>query len=118
MYNVSIPATKLSILFLYKRIFPQPWFNRTLMGLGAFIIAYSIAQIFGDIFQCIPVSSLWGATVAKHCIDYPKLIISMGVVNTITDIVMLALPIPLLWNLNLSLARKRLLTALFLMGGL
>jgi len=117
MYNVAIPVIKISILYLYRRIFPQPWFNRALIVLGGFIVAYSLAQIFADIFQCVPISSLWGATAPEFCINYPALIISMGVVNTVTDIIMLSLPMPLLWKLQLSTMRKRLLTGLFLMGG-
>ncbi|KAF4626140.1 hypothetical protein G7Y89_g12023 [Cudoniella acicularis] len=112
IYNVSIPLTKLSILFLYNRIFPQRWFNRTLVILGGFIIAYSLAQVFGDIFQCIPISSIWGETAPNYCINYPLLIIVIGVVNTITDIIILGLPMPLLWRLQLSTARKQLLTGL------
>jgi hypothetical protein len=118
IYNVAIPLIKISILYLYGRIFPQKWFNRTLVVLGAFIIAYSLAQVFGDIFQCVPISSLWGATEPTFCINLPALIISMGVVNTVTDIIMLSLPMPLLWTLQLSTMRKKLLTGLFLMGGL
>lgn len=118
LYNSSIPIIKLSILCLYRRIFPQRWFSYTLMCLGAFVIAYSVASIFADVFQCVPTNSIWEREKAKFCINYPALIISTGVINVLTDIILLALPIPILWGLNMSLARKRLLTMLFLMGGL
>ena len=118
MYNVSIAVIKLSILFLYGRIFVQPWFKKALIALGAFVIAYSIAQIFGDIFQCVPIKSLWDPSVSGYCINYPDLIIIMGVINIVTEIIMLVLPLPLLWRLQLSRSRKSLLTVLFTMGGL
>jgi len=84
---------------------------------SSFIIAYIIAQVFGDIFQRIAVKSLWDLTVDKCYIKYPNLIISMGSVNVTTDVIMLALPMSLLWQLQLSMARKRLLRGLFMMGG-
>jgi hypothetical protein len=118
MYNVTLPVIKMSILSLYARIFPQERFNRILLVLGAFIIAYSLATVFADIFQCVPISSLWDATEPTFCMNYPALIISTGVVNTVTDIIMLSLPMPLLWKLQLSTTKKKLITSLFLMGGL
>lgn len=118
MYNVTLPVIKMSILSLYGRIFPQERFNSILLVLGAFVIAYSLATVFADIFQCVPISSLWDATEPTFCMNYPALIISTGVVNTVTDIIMLSLPMPLLWKLQLSTTKKKLITGLFLMGGL
>ncbi|KAF2468387.1 uncharacterized protein BDR25DRAFT_205126, partial [Lindgomyces ingoldianus] len=118
MYNAAIPLIKSSILLLYHRIFPQRWLNQALLGLGLFIIAYSVAQILADIFQCTPVDSIWGASLKKHCIKYPMLIKICGIINILTDVAILALPIPSLWRLNLSAARKRLLLLMFLIGGI
>jgi hypothetical protein len=118
MYNAAIPFIKASILLLYHRIFPQQWMKRALILLGSFIVAYSVAQVFADIFQCTPVDSLWGASPKQHCIDYPLLIKVCGVINILTDVAILALPMPSLWKLNLSSSRKRLLMITFLIGGM
>ncbi|KAF2245034.1 hypothetical protein BU26DRAFT_434462 [Trematosphaeria pertusa] len=118
IYNAAIPFIKVSILLLYHRIFPQQWLNRALLWLGSFILAYSIAQIFADIFQCIPVDSLWGASPNRYCINYPLLIKICGVINILTDVAILALPMPSLLKLNLSASRKRLLMITFSIGGI
>ncbi|KAF1948665.1 hypothetical protein CC80DRAFT_458826 [Byssothecium circinans] len=118
-YNFSIMTTKLSILCLYYRLFPLPWFKKAVMALGAFVIAYSIPQIFGDIFQCVPIKAKWDpvAAMTAHCIDYVKLIITCGIINIITDFMMLALPVPVLWSLHVSSHRKLVLSVMFLIGG-
>ncbi len=54
---------KVSILLLYKRIFPQKWFRSALLAVGAFVVSYSTVQFFADIFQCTPVSFLWDKTI-------------------------------------------------------
>ncbi|KAF2108972.1 hypothetical protein BDV96DRAFT_652214 [Lophiotrema nucula] len=118
MYNAAIPVIKSSILLLYHRIFPQQWLNRALLFLGLFIVSYSVAQILADIFQCTPVNSLWGERPKEYCINYPMLIKICGIINILTDVAILALPMPSLWRLNLSTARKRLLMVMFLVGGI
>jgi hypothetical protein len=118
LYNAAIPVIKSSILLLYRRIFPQLWLNRALLVLGLFIVSYSVAQILADIFQCTPANSLWGERPKKYCINYPLLIKIGGIINILTDAAILALPIPSLWKLNLSTARKRLLIVMFLIGGM
>lgn len=118
MYNSAIPIIKTSILLLYRRIFPQRWLKWTLVGLGAFIIAYSVALVIADIFQCTPVDSLWGASPKKYCINFPLLIKISGVINILTDVAILAVPVMPLWSLKLSAARRRLLLLMFLIGGM
>lgn len=117
-YNVSIMVTKISILALFNRIFPYQWFKRTILGLGCFIVAYSIPQIFGTIFQCVPVHARWTPGTPATCIHYVGMIIACGVINIVTDFIMLGLPIPALWSLQVSSHRKWALTFMFLIGGM
>jgi hypothetical protein len=111
-------TTKISILALYNRIFPFRWFKLSIYGLGAFIIAYSVPQMFGTIFQCVPIHSKWTPGVVPKCINYVAMIIACGVINIITDFIMLGLPIFPLWSLQVSSHRKWALTFMFLIGGL
>jgi hypothetical protein len=112
--------TKLSILVLYYRLFPLLWFKRVIYALAALVLAYGIPQIFVDIFQCVPLKAKWDpvAAMTAYCIDYVKLIIVCGIINIITDFMILALPIPVLWSLHVSHHRKLVLSAMFLLGGL
>ena len=117
-YNASIMMTKLSILGLFHRIFPLKWFKRAILFLAFFIVAYSITQMFGTIFQCVPIRSKWTPDITPKCINYVAMIIGFGVVNILTDFIMLAFPIPALWSLQISSHRKWALSFMFLIGGL
>ena len=41
-----------------------------------------------------------------------------GVQNIVTDLVILCLPLPVLWNLQMAKQRKKQLTGVFALGGL
>ena len=52
------------------------------------------------------------------CIDLTVAFIISSVFNAATDIIMLILPLPLIWKLKLSTARRLQLMGIFLIGGL
>ena len=82
-------------------------------------MAYSAGQFFTVIFQCTPVNYLWGKTIpGGHCFDSGILVIVGGALNAVTDVLMLILPIPVLWKLQMSTRKKWTVSAIFLMGGL
>ncbi|KAH7378788.1 hypothetical protein BKA66DRAFT_587912 [Pyrenochaeta sp. MPI-SDFR-AT-0127] len=114
-YAISICFIKMSILSLYNRIFPQPWFTRTSTAVAIFIILFTITKIGGDIFQCVPISSHWTGEPAT-CIQFSKLVIVHGVLNILTDFIIVGLPLPILWNLNLTRLKKWGLTFMLTTG--
>lgn len=117
LYNSTIAMIKVSILCFYRRIFPLRWPKYTLVGLGLFVSGYGIAQLFGDIFQCVPLRKMWIPTAPGRCINLEALIIAGGVINIITDFVILGLPMPLLWHLKIPARKKRQLSIVFSIGG-
>lgn len=88
------------------------------MALGGFVIAYSLAQVFVDIFQCVPISSAWDPSKTGKCVSYGAFVLTMGIINIVTDVIMLVLPMPLLWKLRVSSPRKWMLMIMFSLGGL
>ena len=51
-----------------------------------------------------------------HCIDSLRYLIVIESINTATDFILLALPIPLLWKLRTSKLQKIVLTIIFTVG--
>ncbi|MCJ1454841.1 hypothetical protein MMC28_005194 [Mycoblastus sanguinarius] len=111
-------TTKMSILYFYRRIFPQRWFKYTLIAAGTIVSGSAIAQLPCDILQCRPIRSQWDPNVKGKCSDFGSIILGFGVLNIITDVMLLILPLPVLWRLKISASRKRLLISVFLLGGL
>lgn len=71
-----------------------------------------------SLFQCTPLEKLWNPTLPGHCINFLGAIIGNAVPNIVTDILILALPMPLLWHLQTGYLQKIMLSGVFLLGGL
>ena len=111
-------CVKLSLLTLYRRLFPIRWLQVMSVVIGAIVVAYTIAHDLSDIFQCIPVESLWDPTMSARCINFKLQILIMGIIGMCTDIVIFAMPMVPVWHLKLPKAKKWQLSGLFLVGGL
>lgn len=118
MYDPAIAAVKLSVLLLYRRLFPNRRFRIILWCVGGFIVCYSSIQNVMTIFDCHPIEAIWNPFVKGTCIDLNTLAIVMGILNIVTDFVTLILPMPLLWRLQISRVWKLQLMGIFLTGGM
>ena len=118
IYVASITLTKISVLCLYRRLFPSRRFKYALWVAGTFIICNGITASLVNIFQCVPVSSDWNPTIKPRCINYGLDLIILSSVNVITDAVTLCLPIYQIWHLRMSRTLKLQIGGLFLLGGL
>ena len=53
-----------------------------------------------------------------HCFDIKKFLIGTAVLNILTDIVLLLMPLPFVWSLQISRTQKLAVTTVFLIGAL
>ena len=86
------------------------------MGVGLLVIAYQTAQILSAILQCTPPKRLWDPETPGTCIDFLAVTIATGTLNVVTEVLILALPMPMLWQLKLPTSKKRMLSFVFLVG--
>lgn len=117
-YSSAILAIKISILSFYQRLFSTPKFKQVTSIVGAVVIAWWIAFIMATIFGCRPVQGYWDKTIKPSCLDTETFIIAMAVPNLLTDVVILLLPIPIIWRLQLALSQRFALSFMFLLGSL
>lgn len=119
LYKVVVALYRISFLCLYLRIFVDRAF-RLLCKLGiAFTALCNIAFIIATIFQCLPVRAIWDKTVKHpHCIDSEVFWFSYAMINIVSDVTILALPIRQILKLQLSWRDKLGLMGVFLMGSL
>ena len=108
---------KTSALFLLQRLFPGRGFRLTLWAIGSFVLAYSLTQILGILLTCIPINAIWDPSVDGRCIDTIDVYLVCSSFNIATDVLILALPITKLWNLQISTSQKGQLCAFFALGG-
>lgn len=70
-----------------------------------------------SIFGCIPVKAAWNLTVLdKRCVNSDRFFIGNAVLNILGDLILLCMPMPIVWTLQLAQPKKVALTAVFLLG--
>lgn len=116
-YPCSLLAIKLSLISLYRQIFPLPWLQKLSIPLALFITAYSVMQLPISIFQCVPIKAIWDSMINAKCIDLAAEITVMSIMSIITDVIVLVLPIRPVWGLQMSRSKKWQLSLIFALGG-
>jgi hypothetical protein len=66
--------------------------------------------------QCNPRKKAWAPWTAGTCINLKVMFLAVSVPNIITDITILALPLPNVWALQTNLRQRVLLIIIFLLG--
>lgn len=108
---------KFSILKLYGDIFVSRRFRYLLWAVAVFMAAWAIAFSFAAIFQCSPIAYNWDTTISDgHCINYGAVVIAAGALNIATDLTILVMPIPMIWQLHTFKQKKWQLIFIFAMG--
>ncbi|KAF2729161.1 hypothetical protein EJ04DRAFT_502843 [Polyplosphaeria fusca] len=117
MYCASLGLTKLAILMQYRRVFTSPRFQIVCWTVIAIIIAYTVATVTVAIFTCTPISTFWTNDSSGKCIDDFASWFSNAGINIATDIIIIALPMPVIRRLRLAKRQKWLLMGVFALGG-
>jgi hypothetical protein len=118
IYSPAIAAVKFSILLLYKRLFPVGRFHVVCHIMMGFTMAWAITALLIPVLQCVPLEAMWNPLVPGTCINISAALVTMGALNAVTDVIILAMPIPYIWNLHTSKSQKLQLLGVFLTGGL
>ncbi|KAI1213911.1 uncharacterized protein F4807DRAFT_469664 [Annulohypoxylon truncatum] len=118
-YGIAICITKLSVLWYYRRIFSpsrgRP-FDISIVCLIVLLILFYSSTTLVKIWGCIPRAKIWDNDIPGSCINTPVLLDTSGVFNTLTDVIMLLLPVKAVWNMKLKLRQKVLVICVFTFG--
>ena len=120
LYCLCVSLIKISILLFYYRLFGvRKAFKYTCYLVLALVICWSIAIVFSNLFQCIPVKAAWIRPYPhSKCINNNASLLGTAVTNVLLDVVILILPMAPVWSLSLTIRQKVTLTAIFLLGAL
>lgn len=75
-----------------------------------------MATSLAKIWECIPREKIWDASIPGHCIDMPMLLNVSGLFNTVTDVIIVFLPVQSVWTLNMKLKKKIMVVLAFTFG--
>ncbi|KAM3080440.1 hypothetical protein ACMFMG_005395 [Clarireedia jacksonii] len=119
LYFTITSATKLSILFMYNRLFSiSKSFRYQVIAAGALVVAFWIGCTVANLLNCRPLEWTWRNSLAdpRYCFNYNIFWMASGIVEGLLDILIIVIPVRLIFGLHLTLSRKIALTAVFLLG--
>jgi len=120
IYDSALFLTKLSALLFFSRIFPAyanaAWFNIIIYVTHGLNVAWFLGIIFGTLFMCNPIAKNWNPMLDGTCGETTALWYGSAIPSVIIDLIILLLPLPKIWGLQTSRARKGGIIAIFLLG--
>lgn len=116
-----IPASffaKTTLLLMTARVFAV--YERVAQGIHIYIwvvlVAYIPVQLL-KIFICSPIPSYWDRSVPGRCLDQPKIFLTDTAMAAVTDLIIMLIPIPILWQVRMTLRKKLKILAMLSVGG-
>ncbi|KAF2705688.1 hypothetical protein K504DRAFT_440054 [Pleomassaria siparia CBS 279.74] len=117
LWNLSTLTIKMSILHLYISIFglTSPRFRKTVWAVMGFCILSTVVFVIQILVLCRPLPFFWDKSIVDgKCGSLPLTYLIPGIIITLEDVAVLALPMPLLWKLKLKTSKK--MGAIFIFG--
>lgn len=112
---------KIALLYILIRVFSP--YRKKIIGIYAFLgilcVYYIIAE-FIKIFMCNPVPAYWQGQTAPgvKCLDQQAAFIADSVISLVSDAIILVVPLPLTWSLQMSRNKKLRVMGILSAGGL
>ncbi|KAH6884932.1 hypothetical protein B0T10DRAFT_577330 [Thelonectria olida] len=120
VYTVPTCLSKIVILlFMLEINSNQPWYRWTVFITMFVVAGSSIGIFFASVFPCTPLHKAWDLSLAPEvgsCIDRPAMFQATAGLGVATDVIILAIPIPMVVGLQLSVKKKIALLLLFAIG--
>lgn len=116
LWVTSVTFIRASVLSLYIRIFRTPSFRATCYVVQTFNMAYFVAVVLTCFFICRPLAFLWDRSINGVCGDQKSLDLFIGAFNLVMDVTTVALPMPVLWTLQMGTKKKLAIAGMFSMG--
>lgn len=108
---------KLSVLHFYVSIFITVAMARTALIVGLLSLGYWIAFVLSTALVYQPETCSWDRNIKDDaCASSYKYYLASSILNTILDIVIVALPLPCLWGLQMKLSKKIALSVILSLG--
>ena len=116
LWITAVTLIRASVIFLYIHVFCTRTFRIVCYAILSINLAYFTVTVLACCLICRPLAYNWDQTVHGTCGDRKSLELFIGVFNLLMDITTVALPLPVLWGLQMPVGRKIALSILFSMG--
>ncbi|OTB07861.1 hypothetical protein M426DRAFT_8457 [Hypoxylon sp. CI-4A] len=124
LWGLSTSLIKLSILTSYQRIWTSRSFSILANTLMTLITIFALTLFLGGILSCIPIQLSWEPPSSAtrnddddaRCINIPMFMFATSILNTGFDLLLFAIPVPLIRNLQIAPRQRYALLAVFTVG--
>jgi hypothetical protein len=94
LYCPFLALAKFSLLLVYLKLSPLRWWRLCIFASMFLVVGYNIALMLPLIFACKPFTRTWDVSIAT------------AVMNMVTDVLLLVLPIPMVLHLQMPRSQK------------
>lgn len=115
--NLASNLPRIAILLFYLRINPAKSFRYGTFAVIWMTTASMLIYVCIILFQCHPVKKLWFPLTPGTCLVLNPVYLSIPIVSVTLDLLILALPIPMVYHLQVSRRTKLLLMGIFALSG-
>lgn len=116
-YYSTVALPKLAVLALYGRLWTVNPYRTIILVLAAIITLTAVVSGIMCLNMCRPFKYNWDTTIpGGTCYNKQEFFLWASLPNILTDLVMLAMPIPIVYNLNVSMKVKLGLILTFATG--
>ncbi|KAH7391671.1 hypothetical protein BKA64DRAFT_111454 [Cadophora sp. MPI-SDFR-AT-0126] len=110
---------KATLLLLFVRVFsPKRNVVRGIYCFATLLLLYYTSTSLAKVWVCTPIGAFWNPAIRKSCIDTDSVFRMDNILSVITDLVILILPVPLMWSVQVTRKKKIGISMLLGAGGL
>lgn len=106
-------------MLFYRRIFNLRW---SLYFAMVIVLGYFVAVITTIAVACRPVSYFWqqytDPAAEGTCVDVPQFFFINGIIAVLIDVMILCIPAPVIWKLQMPKTQRVAVTSILLLGSL
>ena len=116
LWVTCVTLIRASVLTLYVRIFRTPSFRKVCHLVQCINLVYFMGVVLACFLICQPLAFLWNQSIDGSCGNQKSLDLFIGVFNLLLDVTAVALPMPVLWGLQMRKKQKLVISGMFSMG--
>ncbi|KAI1823189.1 hypothetical protein F4861DRAFT_511126 [Xylaria intraflava] len=119
-YAATVNLAKMAVCKLYLTVFPHRPVIILVWIIASGLVSASVVLVIVLLLSCRPFSANWDSVQAEdpRCLNRQAIYIWATVPNIASDVLLLAIPLPIIWNLHATIKLKLALSFTFVVGGL
>jgi uncharacterized membrane protein len=98
------------------RIFCVRWFRIAAYITTVLSVMWALGTIIMILTICQPLPKFWNYAMPGKCGDLVNILLLFGALDVVLDVIIMLLPIPMVYQLQMPFANKIGLAAIFAMG--